>query len=325
MSRRTSAIQSACSAALTAGGSALTRRARVATAEKFIEFLYANNVQVPSVKNVHVRHVLLFINDRRTACKPRRLTNIMSHIRQMLRAADCRQLAGNPLLTSKALQISGASRCGTNHAVTEGADRCILDEAAKSNDYIFAAVRLQRELGLRAQEAVMSGPSLARWEAELLHGDQVWVVAGTKGGRPRHTRPVKRESAMDAIRYATGVMKIAQRENLFPQTTLKQAVRRYQNVWYTRLSPASEERHTSHSYRYAYAQDRLLQCLSAGMSKRDALATVAMDLGHGDGRGRYIRQVYGQTIAMLAPRSGARKQAEARGKRQMIGLTSAGP
>ncbi|CAM3375846.1 hypothetical protein XNC1_3480 [Xenorhabdus nematophila ATCC 19061] len=33
-----------------------------------------------------------------------------------------------------------------------------------------------------------------------------------------------------------------------------------------------------------------------GFSEREALAQVSMDLGHGDGRGRYIRQVYYQNI-----------------------------
>lgn len=325
MSKRTSAIHSARSAALKAGGSTLTCRARVATAEKFFEFLFAHNFQVPDVKNVRVRHVRSFIDDRRTACKPRRLTNIMSHIRQTLRAADCQQMAENHLLTNKALQISGAARCGTNHAVSETADRCILEAAARSSDYIFAAVRLQRELGVRAQEAVMCGPSLARWEAELLGGDPVYIVAGTKTGRPRYTHPVDGETAFAAVRYAASVLARWQREELFPQATIKQAVKRYQNVWHERLSPASDQWHTSHSYRYAYAQDRMLQCLRAGMSKRDALATVAMDLGHGDGRGRYIRQVYGQTIAILAPRRGYRKQSEARGDlQQIIGQFNAG-
>lgn len=318
MSHRTAALRSARSAALKAGGSTLTCRARVATAEKFIEFLYANNIQVPDVKNVRVRHVVAFVDDRRTVCKTRRLTNIMSHIRQILRAADRPEMATNALLTNKALGIAGASRRGTNHSVSESADRCILDAAAKADDYIFAAVRLQRELGLRAQEAVMSGPSLARWEAELLRGDPVYIVAGTKTGRPRYTRPVDGETTLAAVRYASSVLVRGKRENLFPHATLKKAVRRYQNVWYTRLSPASEERHTSHSYRYAYAQDRMLQCLRPGMSKRDALATVAMDLGHGDGRGRYIRQVYGQTIAMLTPRGGSRNPVEACGDLQQI-------
>lgn len=34
--------------------------------------------------------------------------------------------------------------------------------------------------------------------------------------------------------------------------------------------------------------------LGLGLSIKEARAMVAMDLGHGDGRGRYIQQVYGR-------------------------------
>ncbi|ECE8762116.1 DNA-binding protein, partial [Salmonella enterica subsp. enterica serovar Indiana] len=34
--------------------------------------------------------------------------------------------------------------------------------------------------------------------------------------------------------------------------------------------------------------------LAQGFSRKEALAMVAMDLGHGDGRGRYVAQVYNQ-------------------------------
>ncbi len=37
-------------------------------------------------------------------------------------------------------------------------------------------------------------------------------------------------------------------------------------------------------------RDRLAQ----GFSEQEALAMTAMDLGHGDGRGRYVAQVYGR-------------------------------
>ncbi|MEH9035930.1 DNA-binding protein, partial [Klebsiella quasipneumoniae subsp. similipneumoniae] len=32
-----------------------------------------------------------------------------------------------------------------------------------------------------------------------------------------------------------------------------------------------------------------------GLSHKEALAVTSTDLGHGDGRGRYIEQIYGQT------------------------------
>ncbi len=38
----------------------------------------------------------------------------------------------------------------------------------------------------------------------------------------------------------------------------------------------------------------LTRDLAQGFNRKEALAIVAMDLGHGDGRGRYVAQVYGQ-------------------------------
>ncbi|MDI5050258.1 DNA-binding protein, partial [Salmonella enterica subsp. enterica serovar Montevideo] len=49
-----------------------------------------------------------------------------------------------------------------------------------------------------------------------------------------------------------------------------------------------------HSLRYAWAQDTISHYLAQGFNRKEALAILAMDLGHGDGRGRYVAQVYGQ-------------------------------
>lgn len=50
--------------------------------------------------------------------------------------------------------------------------------------------------------------------------------------------------------------------------------------------------YSPHSLRYAWAQDAIRHYLAQGFSKKETLAMVAMDLGHGDGR--YVAQVYGQ-------------------------------
>ncbi len=50
--------------------------------------------------------------------------------------------------------------------------------------------------------------------------------------------------------------------------------------------------YSPHSLRYAWAQDAIRHYLAQEFSRKEALAMVAMDLGHGDGRGRYVAQVY---------------------------------
>ncbi|SPX19995.1 DNA-binding prophage protein [Escherichia coli] len=60
-------------------------------------------------------------------------------------------------------------------------------------------------------------------------------------------------------------------------------------------------KYSPHSLRYAWAQDDIRRYLAQddirrylaqGFSEKEALAMVAMDLGHGDGRGRWVKQVY---------------------------------
>ena len=300
MSTQSNAINAIKQVAVNTHGSNLTRQARVRTAVQFVKCMYRENLQIRDMESIGARHIKLFIEMRRAAGDTdRTLQNAMSHMRVMLRESGRHGLAGDPLISNGTLGINNASRRGTNIRVSQSADRYILAAAIECDDYIDAAVRLQRQFGLRAQEAVRSGPSLRMWEQQLLRGEPIHVIAGTKGGRPRFTHPIERGAALEAVRFALGVLRRHNRADLFPQPSQKQAVKRYQNVWYNRLGPASLQGATSHSYRYDYAQDRMLQCLRVGMSKRDALALVAMDLGHGDGRGRYVRYVYAQSVELL--------------------------
>ncbi|WP_223881630.1 phage integrase N-terminal domain-containing protein [Affinibrenneria salicis] len=52
--------------------------------------------------------------------------------------------------------------------------------------------------------------------------------------------------------------------------------------------------YSPHSLRYAWAKDAIRHYLAQRFSEKETLALVAMDLGHGDGRGRYVAQVYGR-------------------------------
>jgi len=300
MSIKTKALAAAISAAFHAAGATLTRVGRRSTAVSLVEFLFAHNFQIRDVDSLRVQHIVLYIHACRDAGDVlRTLQNKAAHIRCLLRAEGRKGLADDPLLSNKSLEISGASRRGTNHAVSCEVDQRIIEAAQQRPDYVLATVRLQRALGLRALEAVRSGPSLARWEKELLNGRRVGVVAGTKGGRRRDVQPSDRAEALAAVRCGLAVLRATNRQDLFPQRSLKQAITYYQNTWHRWLTPAASDGCTSHSYRYAFAQDRIAQCIKVGMSRRDALASVALDLGHGDGRGRYIKHVYAHALTVL--------------------------
>ncbi|KNM79714.1 hypothetical protein AEV02_04245 [Salmonella enterica subsp. enterica serovar Kentucky] len=51
-------------------------------------------------------------------------------------------------------------------------------------------------------------------------------------------------------------------------------------------------KYSPHSLRYAWAQDAIRYNEEQGLSNKETLAVTSTDLGHGDGRGRYIEQVY---------------------------------
>ena len=51
-------------------------------------------------------------------------------------------------------------------------------------------------------------------------------------------------------------------------------------------------KYSPHSMRYAYARDRHNAYMKLGFSEKESLAMVSMDLGHGDGRGDYVKRVY---------------------------------
>ena len=69
----------------------------------------------------------------------------------------------------------------------------------------------------------------------------------------------------------------------------KTAMCRYRNVMYQAGFRGKE---SGHSLRYAFAQEQIREYMAQGYSQAEALAMTSMDLGHGDGRGRYIAQVY---------------------------------
>ncbi|WP_197056440.1 integrase domain-containing protein, partial [Xenorhabdus sp. NBAII XenSa04] len=73
--------------------------------------------------------------------------------------------------------------------------------------------------------------------------------------------------------------------------TITQVIDRYR---YIVRSSGLAGKNALHSMRYHFAQQSGEHYKAQGFSEQEALALVSMDLGHGDARGRYIRQVYYQ-------------------------------
>ncbi|EDT5693534.1 DNA-binding protein [Salmonella enterica] len=273
-------------------GSFKTVADRSRIAERFSERLAKLNIQIRDAKHIKTVHIQRYIQSRQAEkISNRTLQNEMAAVRSIMSVAGRNKLA-NPqheLLSNKALGISGASRDGTKKAISDDTLREVINYAMKKDEGVALAVQLARYIGLRTEETIQSAKSLKTWQQSLLSGNErVRVVFGTKGGRPRETTVFDIEKVLTLLNKA---ITYCDNNNgkLINKPTLHTAIERYRNI--LRDAGMTGE-NAPHSLRYAYAKDAVNFHVNNGMSRNEAEALVSMDLGHGDGRGRYIKQVY---------------------------------
>ncbi|CDL85247.1 integrase domain-containing protein [Xenorhabdus szentirmaii] len=277
-----------------AGGSFATVSDRERIARQFLDYLKNNGIKLRQMDSLKAKYIERYIAQRKTDhISHRTLQNEMSALRAILAQAGKLKLAApdNPRLSNRALGIADTSRKGMKAALTPAAFSDIFQQVEQKDRGVAAVMQLAYVLGLRTKEAVEAYKSLATWKKALENDyTSVRVVFGTKGGRPRQTVILDREALQQAIAYA-------EREQaecsgrLINKPKIHQAIDRYRYV-VRRAGLVGKQ--APHSMRYHFAQQSGAYYKEQGLSEREALALVSMDLGHGDGRGRYIRQVYYQ-------------------------------
>lgn len=278
-----------------AGGSHKTVHDRIKLAQRFCERLVvAQNVQIRRMDQLKARHIEGYIRERLAQGMTKRsLQNEMAAIRNLLKQAGRDRLAQSERLNNRSLGLSGASRNGTRKAITPEHYRHALETARAKDAGLAAVLELSRLMGLRSQEAVQSARSLKTWQQALDRGDsRLTVVFGTKGGRPRETVILDTGAVRRALDNANAVAE-SRHSRLIDKPDLKSAMK----YWHSQASRIGLTGvYSPHSLRYAWAQDAIRHYLAQGFSEKEALAMTAMDLGHGDGRGRYVAQVYGRKV-----------------------------
>jgi len=291
LSKKTEAVSAARGAAK-GSGSHLTKQARMSTMERVIVLLHDHGYQVSGVGGLREKHIAVYIEARKKdGLSVRTLQNEMSHVREAMRAVGRHQAAESPTISNKALKIGGSCRDGTKVAATNEEFLEALAIAEQIDEGLAAALKLQRWLGLRGEESVCAGASLRTWEKDLIAKKQVVVIYGTKGGRSRQTNPADQEMALDAIREALAVV-AKRRDRMIDRPTLKSAMKWYTNTMHRKITEQLGIQ--AHALRYAYACDMLDLYQAEGFSQKESEALTSIDLGHGDGRGRYVRKVYGR-------------------------------
>lgn len=273
-----------------AHGGGKTVHQRRLMVSRFGDYLKQENIQISSISQIKEKYIQGYIQARlNQKIGKRTLQNEMAAIRQTLRAEGRNKLANSPRISNKALGLSGASRKGTRVAITERQYKQIHQKALLKSPALAAAIELARVFGLRGEEAVQSVQSLKTWQTAIANGNtKIKVIFGTKGGRPRETITINRERARNAVNTAIQIAE-QQKGKLIDKPNLKEAMTYWRN--HTRAIGLKGQL-SPHSLRYAFTHDVVAYYQSQGYSKQETLALTSMDLGHGDGRGKYVESVY---------------------------------
>jgi site-specific recombinase XerD len=268
-------------------GSHETRAARLSTFKDLSRYLDEKNLQVKDPGKLQPKWVAEYVQHlQEKGMSPGTIQNRLSHIRAIWRGCGREKWAekSNAELGSKP-----RSRIGTKVALkVDRYEQARADLLNANRAREAAALELQRALGLRAQEALRCPESLKAWERNLKAGLPVKVSLGTKGGRPREVRPADRERALKAVQAAR---QLAGRGHLVrgASGTLRSGYDRLANSY---KAVGLTGREASHSVRYAFARDQFRHYIEQGHTQAEARAMTSLDLGHGDGRGRYVAAVY---------------------------------
>lgn len=276
------------------GGSHLTREARTRTIQRFVEMMFEQGfTHFSTIADIAGRHLRVYVAQRlHDSAGLRTIQNEMAHLRSVLRQSGAVGTASARELSNRALGIGGASRAGTKTAMSDEQLKDARDYAIASGRPGFAALlSLERYLGLRGNEAIHARTdTLQRWHRELEAEDSVHVIAGTKGGKARRVRIVDVQVVRESIAYA---LKIAQHQDGFlvqrADKSRVSGLKQARSIYHGWCNRAGIEPHAA---RYAFARDQVHAYIASGMSEREALAATSLDLGHGDGRGRWVKSVY---------------------------------
>jgi hypothetical protein len=277
------------------GGAHLTQEARRATFGTFAQAMREKGYGIQSAEQIGGKHLQAFVDCRLAqGVQNRTIANEMSHVRAVLVHCGKEGLARNPTYGNKALGIGPGRRIGTKEPLSDAAMRGFQEYTDRlGRSAIGHVLELQRALGLREAEAIRGGnpETLARWHREIEGRGCVRVIEGTKGGHARDVHPADLSRARTAIERAQATLSASGQRYLVTRadgtaaTGLRQALGIYRNLCHR----AGIQ---SHAARYAFTEERMQAYRNDGFSEREARAATSLDLGHGDGRGRYVASVY---------------------------------
>ncbi len=232
------------------------------------------------------KQFIRFVESRIAAgITPRAIQNETSHIRRALIGARRADFAKK--MSNAALGVPSGTRIGSGRATDEAVLASALERAAPDTR---VWIELERYLGLRQTEVIESHKSIRQWEKAIARGDRfVDVREGTKGGRPRQVfiPDQHRERVLSAVRAGLAVLETRQ---YMVDATTEQAAKQQMQDRFAALGLRGGD--AGHSLRRAFAKDQFEHYMAEGYERRQALSLVSRDMGHGDGRGRWVWNNY---------------------------------
>ncbi len=127
----------------------------------------------------------------------------------------------------------------------------VIDAAWDVDPRLALYLALQHEFGFRMKESMEFRPRVCI----SADGKSIWIVEGTKGGRPRIV-PIERESQQAALNWALDVAKTSRSGRVrWPHLTFRQAQTRFYGLMRRKLGISKKACGlTAHGLRHGYAQ-----------------------------------------------------------------------
>lgn len=270
-----------------------TNRGRKQSLARLASFLWQRGYQLHRTSQLKEKHIMAWVEEMKArGCSKRTVANNMAHVRTALEGIKRRPFADK--LSNASLDVSRSSRMGAKEPMSAERFAVFLSAVASLDTGVAMVLELQLQFGLRAEEGVRSVKSLPDWERTLLNtlsDGFVTILYGTKGGRTRRSPPLDRQQALDLVQRAMRLAK-TRGGKLVLKPDLAKAMNRYH---YVVGKAGLRGKDAPHSLRYSYTHTHLSQLAETGVSTDEAAAAVSTWLGHGDGRGTWVRSVYGRT------------------------------
>lgn len=290
------------------GGAKKTRSTRTSYGREFVDFCLWNEYPMSDIRFIRAEWVEAWIHQlKEIGLSTATINNKVSCIRALARTRGVDMKAVG-LENSRSLGLEKRSRAGTKVPVTDEVFDGAIESAMKMGEVGFAcALKLERYLGIRGQEALMSTHSLEKFARQAKQitnreGEKIQIKDGTKGGRPRYVQVIG-EYAEETFRAILDALECAKDHRGFliegkDGSGLKGARAKYHRL---AAKVGLVGKFAPHSLRYRYTADKLMELTKDGVPKNEALAIAAELLGHGPSRITFVRTVYGTAVMSSMP------------------------